>query len=44
MHLADASVYLMVASILTVFEIIPAKDGKGEDIFPKLKWIPGLTR
>ncbi|EKM54607.1 uncharacterized protein PHACADRAFT_210407 [Phanerochaete carnosa HHB-10118-sp] len=43
-HLADASVWIVVASLLTVFEIIPAKDDKGQDIIPEIKWLCGITR
>ncbi|EKM48707.1 uncharacterized protein PHACADRAFT_108423 [Phanerochaete carnosa HHB-10118-sp] len=42
-YLGDASVWIAIASFLTAFEIVPAKDGKGQDIIPELDWLPGLT-
>ncbi|EKM54592.1 uncharacterized protein PHACADRAFT_258552 [Phanerochaete carnosa HHB-10118-sp] len=42
-HLADASLWIVIASFLTAFEVVPAKDGKGQDIIPELNWLPGLA-
>ncbi|EKM54591.1 uncharacterized protein PHACADRAFT_210387 [Phanerochaete carnosa HHB-10118-sp] len=41
--LADASVWIVAASFLTVFEVVPAKDAKGLDINPEIKWLSGIT-
>ncbi|EKM54589.1 uncharacterized protein PHACADRAFT_146690 [Phanerochaete carnosa HHB-10118-sp] len=42
-HLANASVWIVIASLLAAFEIVPAKDDKGQDVIHEIKWLPGIT-
>jgi hypothetical protein len=35
MHFADATLFITLATMLTVFDIKPAKDAQGNDIIPK---------
>ncbi|KAL4259437.1 cytochrome P450 family protein [Pleurotus pulmonarius] len=41
---AMESLWLNIASILTVFDITKAKDEEGRDIEPDIKWTPNFTR
>ncbi|GJE94427.1 cytochrome P450 [Phanerochaete sordida] len=42
-HLADASVWIVVASLLAAFEIVPAKDEDGQNIIPEIQWVNAIT-
>ena len=44
-HLAEASLWLAMSSILLVFDIRPARDPKtGEPVLPPLEFTPGALR
>jgi hypothetical protein len=43
-HLAEASLWLVVSSLLTVFDIEAAKDEKGQDIIPDEVYTNANTR
>ncbi|KXN86997.1 O-methylsterigmatocystin oxidoreductase [Leucoagaricus sp. SymC.cos] len=43
-HLADVSVWITICAILTVFDILPAKDDKGSVIEVKPKFVSGVIR
>ncbi|KAF9525230.1 cytochrome P450 [Crepidotus variabilis] len=43
MPVANSSVWLMIASLLSVFEIIPPVDEKGVQILPKGNYVSGMT-
>ncbi|KAI0796042.1 cytochrome P450 [Abortiporus biennis] len=42
-YLADNSLWIAAASILTVFDIVPVQDEKGHDIIPEVHFTNGLT-
>lgn len=42
--LAESSVWIVLATLLTVFDIRPAKDEQGSDIIPPEEFNTGLTR
>ena len=42
-HLADASVWIVMVSILAAFDILPPKDAQGKEVAPDIKFITGLT-
>ncbi|KDR72308.1 hypothetical protein GALMADRAFT_102042 [Galerina marginata CBS 339.88] len=42
-HLADASVWIAIASILAAFDISPAKAADGTPILPKEEFLSGIT-
>lgn len=42
-HLADASIWIVVVSILATFDILPAKDENGDDIPPEVKFCTKLS-
>ena len=42
--LADANIWLIIANVLAVFDILPAIDpSTGREIAPKLEWTGGVT-
>ncbi|EKM54606.1 uncharacterized protein PHACADRAFT_210406 [Phanerochaete carnosa HHB-10118-sp] len=43
-HFADASVWIVIASLLAVFEIAPRKNSMGQDNIPDVKWVSAITR
>ncbi len=43
-HLAEDSVWIVIASILATFDILPAKDENGSTTFPKAEFYGALTR
>lgn len=43
-YLGFASVWIIVATLLAKFDILPAKDEDGNDILPKLEFTTGITR
>lgn len=43
-HLAEASVWIVVASILAVFDISAEKDAQGRDIVPEVAFTNAITR
>lgn len=44
MHLANATLWIMVASLLAAFEIKPAKDAQSVDIPIQVEYSDGLIR
>ncbi|KAL5536335.1 hypothetical protein ACEPAF_156 [Sanghuangporus sanghuang] len=42
-HFAEADLWLAIANILAVFDILPTKDQNGADIIPKVEFTPGLN-
>ena len=42
-HIADASLWSAIVSILAVFRITPCKDGQGNDIRVEPRWTAGIT-
>ena len=43
-HLAEASVWIVIATILASFDISPGKDENGNPITPKAEFNVALTR
>ncbi|KXN92644.1 O-methylsterigmatocystin oxidoreductase [Leucoagaricus sp. SymC.cos] len=43
-HLADVSIWITICAILTVFDILPAKDDKGSVIEVKPEFVSGVIR
>lgn len=43
-HLAEASVWIALVNFLSVFEISPAQDERGNAINPEVKFTFGITR
>ena len=43
-HLAEASLWIVVASVLAVFDVAPAKDAQGRDVLPEARFTEALTR
>ena len=43
-HLAEASVWIVIATILSAFEILPVKDDNGNPIIPKADFHSAITR
>ncbi|KAJ3489887.1 hypothetical protein NLI96_g1814 [Meripilus lineatus] len=42
-HLAEASVWIFVATFIAAFEIVPLQDEKGNNIIPKPEFLNGIT-
>ncbi|KAA1476674.1 cytochrome P450, partial [Dentipellis sp. KUC8613] len=42
-HLADATIWLMIASVLSVFHLIPAKDENGKEVPVEVEYTSGLV-
>ncbi|KAL5536334.1 hypothetical protein ACEPAF_155 [Sanghuangporus sanghuang] len=42
-HFAEADLWLAIASILAVFDILPAVDERGTEILPKVEFVPGIN-
>ncbi|GJE86824.1 cytochrome P450 [Phanerochaete sordida] len=42
-HLAEASLCIVVASVLAVFDIAPAKDAQGRDVLPEVRFTEAIT-
>ncbi|KAL5530920.1 hypothetical protein ACEPAG_3796 [Sanghuangporus baumii] len=42
-HFAEADLWLAMASILAVFDILPAVDERGTEILPKVEFVPGIN-
>lgn len=42
-HIADASLWSAIVSILAIFTIMPCKDERGNDINVNPKWTAGIT-
>ncbi|KAH7904745.1 cytochrome P450, partial [Hygrophoropsis aurantiaca] len=42
-HVADASLWAAMTSMLSVFKFMPAKNMQGEDVAPEPRWTSGLT-
>jgi cytochrome P450 len=42
-HVADASLWSAIVSILTVFRITPCKDERGNEIRVEPRWTAGIT-
>lgn len=42
-HVADASVWSAIASILAIFTIMPCKDEQGNDVPVNPQWTAGIT-
>ncbi|KZS88721.1 cytochrome P450 [Sistotremastrum niveocremeum HHB9708] len=43
MHLAEISLFLIISSTLATFDISPKKDGRGQEIEPKMEWKNGVV-
>ena len=43
-HLAEASVWIFVATFLAAFEVVPTQDEKGNDKVPEPVFINAITR
>lgn len=43
-HLAEAGVWLVIASILASFEVRPVKGENGKETMPEIEFSTGLTR
>ena len=42
--MADANAWLIIASVLAVFDILPPVDpATGKEIIPELEWMGGIT-
>jgi cytochrome P450 len=41
-HLADATLFAMVSTLLATVEVVPAKDGHGNEIVPEVDMTSGL--
>jgi len=42
-HIAQASIWIAIASILATFNIKPSKNAAGEDVTPPLEFVSGLV-
>ncbi|KAF8554406.1 cytochrome P450 [Imleria badia] len=42
-HVADASVWSAIVTILAVFRVIPCKDERGDDVRVEPRWTAGIT-
>ena len=42
-HLAEMTLFLNIATILTVFNISKPVDGEGNEVEPKIEWVNGIT-
>ena len=42
-HVADASLWSAIVTILMVFRIMPCKDARGHDVLAEPRWTAGIT-
>ena len=42
-HVADASLWSAIVTILAVFRIMPCKDARGHDVLAEPRWTAGIT-